>query len=81
MEELGIAEMKKIICNVKQFNFSEHRCAFKNGNIRGITKFKLLRSNTRGVLEDEILNEILRNLNFIAPRTEKLRRGIKLQLL
>ena len=46
----------------------------KNGNIRGITKFKLLRSNTRGVLEDEIfLNEILRNLNFIAPRTEKVK--------
>tara|TARA_E500000178_G_scaffold245211_1_gene241618 strand:+ start:434 stop:3421 length:2988 start_codon:yes stop_codon:yes gene_type:complete len=44
----------------------------KNGNIRGITKFKLLRSNTRGNLEDEIfLTEILRNLNFIAPRTVK----------
>ncbi len=42
------------------------------GNIRGITKFKLLRPNTRGNLEDEILiTEILRNLNFIAPRTIK----------
>ncbi len=43
-----------------------------NGNIKGITKFKLLRSNTRGNLEDEIfLTEILRNINFIAPRTSK----------
>ena len=41
-----------------------------NGNIRGITKFKLLRPNTRGKLEDEIfLTELLRNLNFLAPRT------------
>ena len=44
----------------------------KNGNIRGITKFKLLRPRARGILEDEIfLTEILRNLNFIAPRTVK----------
>ena len=42
------------------------------GNIRGITKFKLLRPNTRGVLKDEILiTEILRNLNYIAPRSIK----------
>lgn len=44
----------------------------KNGNIRGVTKFKLLRPKTRGNLEDEILiTEILRNLNYIAPRTIK----------
>ena len=44
----------------------------KNGNIRGITKFKLLRPKTRGVLEDEIfLTELLRNLNYLAPRTVK----------
>ena len=44
----------------------------KNGNIRGITKFKLLRPKTRGNMEDEILiTEILRNLNYIAPRTIK----------
>ena len=44
----------------------------KNGNIRGITKFKLLRPKARGILEDEIfLTEILRNLNYIAPRTIK----------
>ena len=37
-----------------------------NGNIKGITKFKLLRPNTRGNLEDEILiTEILRNLNAL----------------
>ena len=44
----------------------------KNGNIRGITKFKLLRPKVRGVLEDEIfLTEVLRNLDYIAPRTIK----------
>ena len=44
----------------------------KEGNIKGITKFKLLRSNTRGNLEDEIfITEILRNLNYLAPRTIK----------
>lgn len=44
-----------------------------DGNIRGITKFKLLRPNTRGKLEDEIfLTELLRNLNFLAPRTMKI---------
>ena len=43
-----------------------------NGNIRGITKFKLLRPNTRGNLEDEIfLTELLRNLGYLAPRTIK----------
>lgn len=44
-----------------------------NGNIKGITKFKLLRPKTRGNLEDEILiTELLRNLNFLAPRSIKL---------
>ena len=43
-----------------------------NGNIRGITKFKLLRPKTRGNLNDEILlTELLRNLNYLAPRTIK----------
>jgi hypothetical protein len=43
-----------------------------NGNIRGITKFKLLRPKTRGKLEDEILlTQLLRNLNYLAPRTFK----------
>ena len=38
----------------------------KNGNIRGITKFKLLRENTRGNLEDEILlTQLLRDLNYL----------------
>ena len=45
----------------------------QNGNIRGITKFKLLRPKVRGVLEDEIfLTQILRNLNYLAPRTLKI---------
>ena len=44
----------------------------KSGNIRGITRFKLLRPKTRGNLEDEIIiTEILRNLNYLAPRTIK----------
>ncbi|OUX44356.1 hypothetical protein CBE37_01245 [bacterium TMED277] len=44
----------------------------RSGNIRGITKFKLLRKNVRGNLEDEIfLTEILRKLNYLAPRTFK----------
>ena len=43
-----------------------------DGNIKGITKFKLFRPNTRGNLEDEILiTEILRNLNYLAPRSIK----------
>ena len=42
----------------------------KNGNIKGITRFKLLRPKTRGNLEDEIfLTELLRNLNYLAPRS------------
>ena len=42
----------------------------KTGNIQGITKFKLLRTMTRGNFEDEIfLTELLRELNYIAPRT------------
>ncbi len=43
-----------------------------NGNIRGVTRFKLLRPKTRGNLQDEILlTELLRNLNYLAPRTIK----------
>ena len=43
-----------------------------DGNIKGITKFKLFRPNTRGNLEDEILiTEILRNLDYLAPRSIK----------
>ena len=42
----------------------------KTGHIYGITKFKLLRPNTRGNYEDEIfLTEILREFNYLAPRT------------
>jgi hypothetical protein len=42
----------------------------KTGHIYGITKFKLLLNNTRGVFEDEIfLTTMLRKLNYLAPRT------------
>ena len=42
----------------------------KNGNIYGITKFKLLLPNTRGNFEDEIfVTELLREFNYLAPRT------------
>ena len=40
------------------------------GHIRGITRFKLFRPQTRGKLKDVIIQtEILRNLNYLAPRT------------
>jgi len=42
----------------------------KTGHIYGITKFKLLRPNTRGNYKDEIfLTELLREFNYLAPRT------------
>ena len=42
----------------------------KTGNINGITKFKLLRPNTRGNYKDEIiLTELLRKFNYLSPRT------------
>ena len=42
----------------------------KTGHINGITKFKLLKSNTRGNYRDEIfLTELLREFNYLAPRT------------
>ena len=41
-----------------------------NGNIYGITKFKLFLPKARGIYEDEIfVTELLRELNFLAPRT------------
>ena len=43
-----------------------------NGHIKGVTKFKLYLPGTRGIVQDEILiTEILRNFNYIAPRTFK----------
>jgi len=43
-----------------------------SGHIRGITKFKLYLPDVKGVMLDEILQtEILRNLNYLAPRTIK----------
>ena len=42
----------------------------KTGHIYGITKFKLLRPNTRGNFKDEIfLTELLREFKYLAPRT------------
>ena len=42
----------------------------ENGHIHGVKKFKLLRPNTRGNYKDEILlTEILREFNYLAPRT------------
>ena len=42
----------------------------KTGSINGITKFKLLRPNTRGNFKDEILlTELLREFDYLAPRT------------
>lgn len=44
----------------------------KNGNIKGITKFKLFKPDVRGNLEDVIIqNQILRNMNYLAPRSYK----------
>ena len=43
-----------------------------NGNIRGITKFKLFKPDTRGVLEDVVIQtELLRQLDYLAPRSIK----------
>ena len=45
-----------------------------NGNLGGITKFKLLLDGTRGNTQDEIfLTELLRELNFISPRTQSVK--------
>ena len=50
-----------------------------NGNIRGITRFKLFKPDTRGVLEDVIIQtEILRDLNYLAPRSIKVKTRINL---
>jgi len=41
-----------------------------NGNIHGITKFKLFLPQARGNFEDEIfVTELLREFNYLAPRT------------
>ena len=44
----------------------------ENGNIRGITKFKLFKHDVRGNLEDVIIqNQLLRNFGYLAPRSIK----------
>ncbi len=43
----------------------------EDGHINNITKFKLFLKGTRGIEEDEIfMTELLRDLGFLAPRTE-----------
>ncbi|MFL2888249.1 MAG: hypothetical protein ACJZ3C_04640 [Pelagibacteraceae bacterium] len=43
-----------------------------DGNIRGITRFKLFKPDTRGILEDVIIqSELLRSLKYLAPRSIK----------
>ena len=43
-----------------------------NGNIKGITKFKLFKPGTRGEPQDVIIiTELLRYLNYLAPRSIK----------
>ena len=43
-----------------------------NGNIQGITRFKLFKPDVRGVLEDVVLQtQILRDFGFLAPRSFK----------
>ena len=42
----------------------------KDGNIKGITKFKLFKNNVRGNIEDEIFqSHLLRLLGYLAPRS------------
>ena len=46
--------------------------SLESGNIKGITKFKLLKPDTRGVLEDVLIQtQILRNFGYLAPRSIK----------
>ena len=43
----------------------------EDGHVNNVTKFKLFLKGTRGVEEDEIfMTELLRELGFLAPRTE-----------
>ena len=45
--------------------------SLENGHVNNITKFKLFLKGTRGVEEDEVfMTELLRELGFLAPRTE-----------
>ena len=57
--------------NLENNNISQSVDVHLNtGNIKGISKFKLLLNHTRGNYIDEIiLTELLRELNYISPRT------------
>ena len=44
----------------------------KNGNIRGITKFKLFKPDVRGDIDDVVIQtQILRDFGYLAPRSIK----------
>ena len=46
--------------------------SLKNGNIKGITRFKLFKPDVRGNLNDVVIqNQILRNFDYLAPRSFK----------
>jgi len=46
--------------------------SLKNGNIRGITKFKLFKPDVRGNIDDVVIqNQVLRNFGYLAPRSIK----------
>lgn len=48
-----------------------------NGNLNGIVSFKLLLDGTRGNSEDEVfVTELLRELNFISPRSQIIKTNI-----
>jgi len=45
-----------------------------NGNIKGITKFKLYKPDVRGVLDDVVIQtQLLRNFDYLAPRSYKVK--------
>lgn len=46
------------------------KIAMKSGNIAGITNFNLFIPETRGIKEELIGVSILKNLNFLTPRTD-----------
>ena len=46
----------------------------EDGNIKGITKFKLFKPDVRGNLNDVVIqNQILRNFGYLAPRSYKVK--------
>ncbi len=53
-----------------------------DGNVKNITKFKIFLKDTRGNFEDEIfMTELLRDLGYIAPRTQLVKVNLNNQSL